>query len=296
MDSSTATLIGILRERVNTLRAAGDLEEALHAANAAVERTQQTLSSEYDTIDAFVSSLEIRAEILRELGHLEPARDDYRQAIDQLDGRPDRLDQLGRLYASLGAVYDGLDSPERAAQMWEKAIQCFENHQPPLELDVAAMANNLGFLKKSAGDLGAAEVYFLRALEILHAHLGNKHEETAAVSNNLGALYHAAGFTEQAREMHMMALEARRELFGETHPDTAQSHNNLALALLQTGDRSWAKRHFEKALTAFETLGIQYAEDLEAVATNYCAFLRSEGEMYLADVIEGRVRTLLGRE
>jgi tetratricopeptide (TPR) repeat protein len=296
MDSSTATLIGILRERVNTLRAAGDLEEALHAANAAVERTQQTLNSEYDTIDAFVSSLEIRAEILRELGHLEPARDDYRQAIDQLDGRPDRLDQLGRLYAALGAVYDGLGSQERAAQMWEKAIQCFENHQPPLELDVAAMANNLGFLKKSAGDLGAAEAYFLRALEILHAHLGNKHEETAAVSNNLGALYHAAGFTEQAREMHMMALEARRELFGETHPDTAQSHNNLALALLQTGDRSWAKRHFEKALAAFEALGIQYAEDLEAVAANYCAFLRSEGEMYLADVIEGRVRALLGRE
>jgi hypothetical protein len=91
----------------------------------------------------------------------------------------------------------------------------------------------------------------------------------------------------------MMALEARRELFGENHPDTAQSHNNLALALLQTGDRSWARRHFEKALAGFEQLGTAYAQDLEAVASNYCEFLREEGDASLAELIAGRVRTVL---
>lgn len=295
MDSATATLIGILRERVDHLRAAGDLEEALHAANAAVEKTQQTLTSEYDTIDAFVSALEIRAEILRELGKLEPARDDYRQAIDQLDNRPDRHAQRGRLYAGLGAVYDGLGLPPKAISSWEKAISCFEQHEPPLLHDVASLANNLGVLAKSSGDLDTAETYFLRALEILHNQLGGDHDETAAVSNNLGALYHAAGYVEQSREMHMMALEARRKLFGEIHPDTAQSHNNLALALLGTGDRTWAKRHFEKALAAYEALGSTYAEDLEAVASNYCDFLRADGEAGLAEVIDGRVQTMLGR-
>ena len=93
--------------------------------------------------------------------------------------------------------------------------------------------------------------------------------------------------------MQMMALETRRELFGENHPDTAQSHNNLALALLQTGDRAWARRHFEKALAAYEALGSAYAEDLEVVASNYCDFLREEGEASLAEVIEGRVGELL---
>jgi len=295
MDSSTATLIGILRERTASLIAAGDLEEALHAATAAVEKTQHGLNRDFDSIDAFVSALEIRAEILRELGRFEQARDDYRQAIDQLDGRPDRLVQVGRLHAALGADYDAMDDLERAGVHWEKAIHCFETHQPPLERDIAAISNNLGFLKKAAGDLASAETHFLRALEILHATLGAKNEETASVCNNLGALYLSAGFVEQAREMHMMALEARRELFGENHPDTAQSHNNLALALLQTGDRTWAKRHFEKALAAFEVLGTQHADDLEAVAENYCEFLRSEGELYLAEVIEGRTRKLLGR-
>jgi len=295
MDSPTATLIGILRERVESLREKGDLDEALHAATAAVEKAQQILSAEYETIDTFASCLEQRASILRELGHYEPARDDYRQAIDQLDGRLDRLDQLGRLYAGLGSAHDSLGNAERAEVAWKKALECFERHEPALQLDVAAMANNLGALRKAAGDLDAAENFYLRALEILHSQLGKDNEQTASVSNNLGALYLAAGFGEQAREMHMMALEVRRELFGETHPDTAQSHNNLALALLLTGDRSWAKRHFEKALTAFECLGTEYCEDLEAVSANYCEFLRGDGEVGLAEVIDQRVQAKLGR-
>lgn len=295
MDSPTATLIGILRDRAESLREKGDLDEALHAATAAVEKAQQTLSSEYESIDEFVSSLEQRAVIYRELGQYELARDDYRQGVDQLDGRLDRLDQLGRLYAGLGSAYDSLGNAERAESAWKKSLESFERHDPPLQLDVASMANNLGALRKAAGDLDAAENYYLRALEILHSQLGKDHEETAAVSNNLGALYLAAGFGEQAREMHMMALEVRRALFGDSHPDTAQSHNNLALALLLTGDRSWAKRHFEKSLTAFESLGAQYCEDLEAVSANYCDFLRADGDSALAEVIDQRVQAMLGR-
>ncbi|MBK1882364.1 tetratricopeptide repeat protein [Luteolibacter pohnpeiensis] len=294
MDSSTANLIAMLRERIDSLRNAGNLEEAVHAASAAVEKCQQSLGPDLEHIDAFATALEIRAEIQRELGNLDSARDDYRQAIDQLDQRPDRMDQLGRLYAGLGAAQDALGEPDRAAVAWERAIGFFEKVEPPLLLDVAALRNNLGFLKKADGNLDDAESHFLRSLEILHGVHGNEHEETASVSNNLGALYQSAGFFEQAREMHMMALEARRALLGEEHPDTAQSHNNLALALLSTGDRSWARRHFEKALSGFESLGSDYAADLEAVAENYCDFLRSEGESTLAEVIAGRVREVLG--
>ena len=293
MDSPTATLITILRERIESLRNAGDLEEALHAANAAVDKCQQSLGQDFETIDAFVSVLEIRAEILRETGNHEAARDDYRQAIDQLDERPDCLAQLGRLHAGFGASHDALGNRDRTTDHWQRAVGYFERCTPPFLLDVAALSNNLGFLAKAAKDVDAAETHFLRALEILHSQLGATHEETAAVSNNLGALYHSAKYYEQAREMHMMALEARRELFGEQHPDTAQSHNNLALALLETGDRTWAKRHFEKALAGFEALGLDYRADLEAVASNYCGFLREEGETSLAEIIATRVQQVI---
>ncbi len=295
MDSPTATLIGILQDRVESLRAVGNLNEALHAASAAVEKSQHTLGPNLDSIDAFASALEIRGEIYRELGQFELAQDDYRQAIDQLQGRPDRFDQVGRLHAAQGAAYDAFGEQEKAVSHWLKAIDFFERNEPPLLLDIAAMSNNLGFICKTNGDLDSAETYFLRALEILHEHLGQEDEQTATVSSNLGALYQAAGFYEQSREMHMIALETRRNMLGEEHPDTAQSHNNLALALLNTGDRSWARRHFEKSLADYEALGPDYNPDLEAVAANYCDFLREEGEAGLAEIIAGRVRDLVGQ-
>lgn len=295
MNSPTATLIGILQDRVAALRSAGDLDEALHAAHAAVEKTQQALETDLDTIDAFTDALEIRGDLLRELGRHEAACEDYRQALDQLDGRPDRSAQTGRLHAALGAAHDALGNSDRAVNHWLAAIAILEQQQPPPLMDIATLCNNVGLLYKAAGNFDTAENHFLRALEITHSQLGQQHEQTATISSNLGALYQAAGFREQAREMHMMALDARRELLGEEHPDTAQSHNNLALALLETGDRSWARRHFEKALAAFEALGRAHGADLEAVAANYCAFLREEGEPRLADIIAERADHALGR-
>jgi len=296
MDATTPNLINSLRERVHALCQAGKDGEALDAANEAVEQCRASAEREpAEHVGALATALEIRGGIHCDAGRHEEARDDCRQAIEQLERISGRDDQRGRLHTALGAAYDALGNPHRAAILWQQAVVYFERCEPPLLRDVAALSNNLGFLKKADGDMDSAESHFLRALKILHDQFGPDHEETAAVANNLGALYHAAGFHQQAREMHDLALDARRKLFGEEHPETAQSHNNLALVLLQGGDRSWARRHFEKALAGFEALGGDYADDLEAVAENYCEFLRGEGERELADLIAGRVRQVLGR-
>lgn len=296
MNTPTATLINILQDRVQALREEGNLSEAIHAANAAVQKAQQALGPNLESIDSFASALEIRGDLHRDLGNYDQACDDYRQALDQLEDRPDRFAQVGRIHAGLGAAYDALGREDKAGKEWLSAIDFFERNDPPLMIDVAAMANNLGFLYKNGGDLDAAESHFLRALDILHTQLGQENETTATVSSNLGVLYQMAGYHEQSREMHMIALETRRKLLGEEHPDTAQSHNNLALAMLHTGDRSWARRHFERALAAFEALGKEYHHDLEAVAANYCEFLREDGEAQLAEVIARRVADVIGVE
>ena len=44
-----------------------------------------------------------------------------------------------------------------------------------------------------------------------------------------------------------------------------------------------------EALGGFEALGIEYVDDLEAVAENYCAFLRAEGDDAHADAILARL-------
>lgn len=293
METPTANFIQMMLERAKSLQAEGNLDEALHAVNAAVDKSERDLGPEPSRIDSFAKALEKRADLYIELGKYEDAEGDLKSAIDQFDNRQDRYGQVGKLYALLGAAYDGQDRTDMVLEAWQTAVYFFEKHEPPLSMDVAAMSNNLGFTAKACGDLGAAEDYFLRALEILNSHVGSKHEQTASVASNLGAVYLAAGYLDQARETHMMALESRQALFGENHPDTAQSHNNLALALYQTGDRAAARQHFEKALAAFEALGPAYAEDLEAVAANYCDVLNDEGDTQLAETIEGRVKNLL---
>ncbi|GAA5484175.1 tetratricopeptide repeat protein [Haloferula sargassicola] len=295
MDSATQSLHNLLRERVDQLVADHNYDEAIHAASAAVEKAQHSLTSDPDSIDAFVGALELRAELFRSLQRMDEARDDYKQAIDQLDNRDDRSLQMARLHATYGALQDEMGHPERAAELWKKALELFEAAEPPAPLDVILMANNIAYVTKADGNFDDAETYFLKALELSHQTLGSDHEETATVSNNLGALYLSSGYFEQAREMHMMALEARRKSLGDAHPDTAQSHNNLALALLETGDRSWARRHFEKAMAIYEDLGRAYLPDLEAVSSNYCAFLREEGEESSAERVESLVRDIATR-
>lgn len=293
METPTANFIQMMLERAKSLQAEGNLNDALHAVNAAVDKSERDLGPEPSRIDSFARSLEKRADLYIELGQYEDAEGDLKSAIDQFDNRQDRYAQVGKLYALLGAAYDGQDRTDLVSEAWQTAVYFFEKHEPPLSMDVAAMSNNLGFTAKACGDLGAAEDYFLKALDILNSKVGPKHEQTASVASNLGAVYLAAGYIDQARETHMMALEARQELFGENHPDTAQSHNNLALALVLTGDRAAARQHFEKALVALETLGSAYADDLDAVASNYCDFLKDEGDTHLAETIDGRVKNLL---
>ena len=295
MDKPTANLIQIMRDRVKALRGQGNLNEALHAANATVDKCQQLLSPDHDSIDAFVASLEDRAGIFMDMGEYGDAAEDAKQAIDQLEGRKERYGQMGRMYAILGAAYDGMDRYDQVIAAWEKAVSFFELANPPMKMDMATIINNLGFTAKSAGNLDAAEDYFLKSLELMHSVVGTKHAETASVCNNLGAVYLAAGYLEQAREMHMMALETRKELFGDHHPDTAQSYNNLALALLEMGDREWARKHFEKALEGFEALGREYDEDLEAVVSNFCDFLRDQNDNKLADIIQARVSARMSK-
>ena len=290
MDSATVSFLQILRNRVEELVADGNMDEAIHAATAAMDKAQQRLSGDPESVNVFGDAVEVRADVYRKVGRLENALDDYRHAIMVLEECEDHQVQLGRLYAGLGATYDAMGRPDDALASWEKALEFFENSDPPAPLDVAAMCNNLAFLHRSAEDLEEAETYLLKALEISHRELGPQHEETALLCNNLGACYQAGGHHEQAREMHMMALDARQELFGSSHPDTAQSHNNLALTLAMSGDREAAVAHFNMALDGFTAAGADYSEDLAAVAENYAAYLRQQGDERAAVRIGGAGR------
>jgi len=294
MDSKTESQLRELLENIDSLQDAGQTIEAIHAATEYLEKCQALPDSDPGKTQIVADGLEKRADLLRFCDACEQACDDYINAIEKLANGKKNLIQLGRLHAGLGAAYAALGENGNAASQWERSIECFETNDPPSPLDVASMANNFGFLKKASGDYDAAENAFLKALEILHAELGETHEETATVAANLGELYYEAGHLGPAEKMHRMAAGARSAVLGDYHPDTAQSHTQIAQVFLGSGNRTSARQMMEKALNAYISLGREFHQELGGVAKTYCELLREDGELSMAEAITFRIRAILG--
>ncbi len=295
MESGTANLLKMLEARVKELCQQEKWEEAVHAAETAVRKAREVGEADPGIVDELALSLEVKADLLRQLGRLDEAREDYLEALELLEGRTGYSEQIARVSASVAVIGDEQGDVESARHYYEKAIEIFSRMDPPSELDVADLSNNLAFLLEAQGDFDQAETLFLNALKTTHELLGKDDPETASICNNLGALYQKSGHFERAQEMHWIALETRLRKCGPHHPDTAQSHANLALSLAESRAFGPAREHFEKALAAFERNFRQHAADYETVAANYIDFLHRTGDIRGAKALERRAMKRLKR-
>lgn len=278
MDSGTLNLLEILSTRVQNLANDGQWEEAYRAADAAVEKARRSLDGHDEgSILSLAATLEIKGDLLRQMGHLEDARLVYLEAMEMLSPIDRENEMMARLNASVGVLYDLVENDQEAITFYGRAIELHERLEVPDLLEIADISNNLGYIYRSIGDFDKAEVLFLKALEICHKELGDTHEKTATVFNNLGALYLRSGYDEQAYEMHRMALEARLELFGKDHPETAQSYANLALALAQMSQIKQSMECFETAIHIYEHYLKQESHEYAAVVENYVEYLQANG-------------------
>lgn len=297
MPSSNADLIDMLEEQVRALIEDGQFIKAKKTASEAVRQAKRRLERTDDapTWSDLANALEIQGNVLRELDEHEAAIEAYDDALKAIDGSAREAERRARLHASRAVSSESNGDVDGAISHYQQSIVLFETLEPPAELDVADLSNNLAFLLKSQGEVDEAETLFLKALNISHNILGEKHEQTAALCNNLGALYIQCAYYDRSREMNMMALEARREIFGEHHPETAQSHANVAVALTYTNDDEWAEKHFRKAFDIFSDKAATHLEDLEVISANFSGFLRSKGRDEEADALEGRFDELKKR-
>jgi tetratricopeptide (TPR) repeat protein len=279
----------MLEDRVKSLCENGNWSEAKHAAETAVTKARSSVHLESVGVQELAISLEVKADLLRQLGEHEDAQRDYTEALELLNGDVGSQEQTGRISASLAVLHQDFGEANDAKTHYEKAIQVFEAMNPPAELDVADLSNNLAFIYEEEGNFDEAEALFLKALQISHEYNGKNNAETAAICNNLGALYQKCGLLEQAREMHNMALEARKQDLGPQHIDTGQSHGNLAVTLADSGLVVAAKEHFDKGLEIYEKHVQEVPGDYAAVASNYSQFLKNSGDPKAAQVLDKRV-------
>lgn len=278
MESGTANLLDMLLERVCQLTEEKKWDEAMRAADSAVEKARISLQEDVESVIGLATALEVKGDLLRQIGYLEDSRLTYLESLELLNGRAECTEQLAGLSASVGVLYDTVENDEEAIRFYERAIELYERLDPPALLKIADICNNLGFIYRSLGDFNSSEKLFLRGLEICHKELGDDDEKTATICNNIGALYLKSGFDGQALEMHTMALEHRLKIHGRNHPDTAQSHANLALSMAQTGDVAGSRKHFEDAISIYERHIQDESHEYAAVVENYIEVLKSVGE------------------
>lgn len=267
-----------IEDAIEAFESKGDIKGAEDAASDAVAKARSAQNGGRQQIASMLGTLEARANFFARTGQVAAAQDDYLEAISLVAGKAGNEDSVARLYGGLGYLLEAQGKDEQAMDAYERSLEQLSRMREPDVVAVVRLSNNLAFLHSAQDDFDQAETLFLKALKLSHSKLGPANEDTTGVCNNVGALYQKAGHLVQAREMHVMALEGREKSNGKSHPDTAQSHGNLGAVYAQEGKVADAKKHFEASLETFQKLGEEWAEDLDAVASNYLQLLKNLGE------------------
>lgn len=264
-------------EQITAVEERGEVMKAKKIAATAVLRARDAENGNSDKSDQLLHCLECRANLFHRQGDYGSAKDDYLEAISLVAGKSGQEGTVGRLYGSLGYLFESTGEEDQAVDAYERALEQLGRLREPEVIDEVRLTNNLAFIYSARDDFDEAETLFLKALKLAHEKLGEADPDSTGVFNNIGALYQKAGHLEQAREMHKMALQGR-EKDGSSSADIAQSHGNLAIVFAEEGDEEKSREHFEAALKGYQSAGVEYADDYDAVCSNYRQLLRNVGD------------------
>ncbi len=200
---------------------------------------------------------------------------DYDKAISTYGQALDRYQQLGdslnvaKIQSNMGAVYQSASQPEKAMQLYVKALEFFE--QDPAYTQITANTlGNIGVLYNSLGNQQEAEKAYLKAMAILVD--GNDQIALANMKSNLGALY----VTQKKLDKAKVLLEEGRELALATNNYTtlAAIDHNLGTIAMDQKRYDEATAYFEEALDIKTQLG-----DLNEAATSQVSLAVIETEL-----------------
>jgi len=180
-------LWGILNDKLDMLRAANRLPEAIRIAETAFDlakRAFQPGDSKYTL------SLEKLGQLHDQAGDRATAKPylvtahGFLEKAEPVDGRA-----LFRSARRLGFLCDNLGETDAAIAYYETAFKTGSKLEDIPYSDLGTMLNNVALIYRKTGRQKAAEPYYLHALEIYEKQLGPDHPDVASVLNNLAVFY-----------------------------------------------------------------------------------------------------------
>src|SRR2546428_5762582 len=166
-------LWSILNDKLDTLRAANRLPEAIRVAETALEVAKR----------AFKGSQTPLATSFEKLGQLLEQKGDYTAAEGYLlkahaileKVKPPDQRAIFRSARGLAFLCDGLGQSEEAIRFYEKAIAAGTQLEDIPYSDLGTMLNNVALILRKSGRQKAAEPHYLHALQIYETQLGPVH-------------------------------------------------------------------------------------------------------------------------
>ena len=201
---------------------------------------------------------------------------------------------------SLGNILAAQGQQQRDVELFEKAIQCFNNaleefNQEKLPLDWAATQYNLGTAKQALGRqqdnsklLKASIDAYTNALLVWSRK--ETPEEWASAMHQLGAALHAHGKLLKGNRTFQKSVVAYKNALAELDADNcafelAATHNNCGAVLHNLGESEENADRLEEAVRSYETaLTVCMEQQLPIHLAVLCRVNRSTARSVLAEL------------
>ena len=193
------------------------------------------------------------------------------RTVGAMRGQPE---VQARMMSVMGTVYARLGQYDRAAPLVERALAIRRSVLGPESPEVAESLNDLGELRREAGDLEGAESAHRDALRIRRAALGPEAPRVLESLNNLAVVLSLSGDFDEADALFREAIRGVERAREET-PEMAEVYNNAAQLYQDQARYAEAEPMMRRALAIWRsTLGDAHGE--VAIGLNNLGMLHSK--------------------
>lgn len=163
--------------------------------------------------DAYTSVLNNLSMVYRETGELEKAIHYLHQALERLEGRADRREELAVTYNNLTTLYQALGDQENALFCVNRALQEYEKCPEDQRVHYAAVLNSLAGFLCGQGDFYRALTLYRRSAQYTRRFFG-ENEEYGITCQNMRWVYERLGNKQNAIAALKRAEAVYIRLFG----------------------------------------------------------------------------------
>ncbi|HEV7614452.1 MAG TPA: serine/threonine-protein kinase [Steroidobacteraceae bacterium] len=190
------------------------------------------------------------ARALSDSGHLISAEADLEQAVSISEsGAESRPMETADILVQFGNfALDAKSDPDRASQLFGKALDLYRNATGSQSLQVAATLNGLAYAAVWKSDYPLAERYERDALNIFQQTVSRNHPDNAVALALLGSILTQRGKFAEAEQVLSEALQIERTVFGADNQRIAATEADLGVLYDREGDLSRAIAATQTAL------------------------------------------------